>query len=104
MTDTPETPTQEQLRADAERARVALGQTAQELADKFDVPARTKGAVQQVGVQVKEKWDDLPQPVRDGGRSVATTVRRQPAPFLAGIAALVLGLLLAKRRRRRADR
>lgn len=100
MTDTPET--QEQLRADAERARAALGQTAQELADKFDVPARTKGAVQQVGVQVKEKWDDLPQPVRDGGRTVATTVRSRPAPVLAGLVALVLGLLLAKRRRRRA--
>jgi hypothetical protein len=101
MSDAPETQTQEQLRADAERARAALGRTAQELADKFDVQARAKGAVAQVGVQVKEKWDDLPQPVRDGGRNVAETVRRKPAPIVAALAALVLVWGLVRRGRRR---
>ncbi|HEX5406976.1 MAG TPA: DUF3618 domain-containing protein [Pseudonocardiaceae bacterium] len=98
---TPDEPrTEERILADTERVRAALGQTTQELADKFDVPARTKDAVQQVGAQVKEKWDGLPQPVRDGGRNVAETVRRKPAPFLAGFAVLLLGLRLVTRRRR----
>jgi hypothetical protein len=104
MSDEAATKTEEQLRADAERARAALGQTAEELADKFDVPARAKGAVQQVSVQVKDKWDELPQPVRDGGRSVAETVRKRPAPILGGLAALLVGWrLLVRRGRRRAQ-
>jgi hypothetical protein len=100
MTDQP---TQEQLRADAERARVELGRTTQELADKLDVPARTKDAVQQVGVQVKEKWDELPLPeqVRSGGRTVARQVSRRPAPVLAAVAGLLVLWRLVRRRRNR---
>jgi hypothetical protein len=104
-------PTPEQLRAEAERTRVALGQTAQELADKFDVPARTKDAVRQVGdqvkdtsaqavAQVKEKWDTLPEPVRERGQGVAEAVRRRPGPVLAGVAALLVAWRVVRRRRR----
>jgi hypothetical protein len=97
-----EQPTPEQLQADAERARMALGRTAQELAEKLDVQARAKGAVAQVGVQVKEKWDELPlpEPVRSGGRTVAERVSRRPAPVLAAAAGLLVVWRLAARRRR----
>jgi ElaB/YqjD/DUF883 family membrane-anchored ribosome-binding protein len=93
----------QELRENAEQTRQALGDTVQELSDKFDVPARTKQAVhdgaekaQRVAAQVtdqavdqaKKTFDELPDPVRQGTRTAFDTVRQRPAL----VAVTLLGL------------
>ena len=114
MTEQSQPTTPEELRAETERTRQALGQTAEELAGKFDVQARAEDTVRQASAQAKQaatqaaglvqqKWAELPEPVRERGRDAAALVRRRPGPALGVLAALLV-VLLGGRRARRARR
>jgi len=79
----PDTMEPEQLREDAERTREELGQTVQELADKFDVPSRARKAVR----RAQDNAKGATQQVAGQARALG------PRPF-AGVA-MVIALLLA---------
>jgi hypothetical protein len=107
-----------ELREQAERTREALGETAQELADRLDVRARAdeglqKGlaAAQQAAAQAKDtathtldqadkKIDDLPEAVREPAHRTVGLLRQRPGLVLAGLAGLILVLRLLMRRSR----
>jgi hypothetical protein len=74
----PDTMDPELLREDAERTREQLGQTVQELADKFDVPGRAKKAARRVQHKARAVG---PQPLAGAAIAVALllawwTIRR----------------------------
>jgi len=101
-----ETRTPEQIRADIERSREELGDTAEQLAAKTDIKAQAQDRVADIKGNVREKADELkakassstPESAQQGGQQVITTVRENPAPFaLAG--AVLLGYLIGRGRR-----
>ena len=107
----------QELREDAEHTRQALGETVQELSDKFDVPTRTRQTVHegaekaqraaaqvvdtatQAVNQVEKKIDDLPEPVRRRAQTVFTTLRQRPALAAAALLGLIVLWRLLRRSR-----
>jgi len=110
--------TPEQVRADIEQTREQLGETVEALAAKTDVKAQARQAAQEARNTVNEKVAEVrhsvadtaqgvsssaqqaaPRSVADAGGQLSRLVREnRPAVIAAG--ALVLGILIGRRRSR----
>lgn len=108
------------LTDEIERTRTQLGETVEELAAKADVRARAqekaagaKQAILDAGGQVKDQvtngtaqaaavvWKRTPEPVQRAAKRAADYARQRRAPLaVAAGAALLVGALIARRRRR----
>lgn len=73
------------IQADIEQTRQELGDTAQALAAKLDVPAQARQKVEETKKRVAEKTEP---------------VQRNAVPIAAAVAVVVIGLLIWRRRRR----
>lgn len=98
----------EEIRADIEQTREDLGDTVEALAEKADVKAQAKQRLAGVKGTVQAKKDELTSKAKDatpdsagaGAQQVASTVKRQPAPFVgagAFAAGVLTGWLLGRR-------
>jgi ElaB/YqjD/DUF883 family membrane-anchored ribosome-binding protein len=97
----------EEIRADIERTREQLGDTAAAVAQKADVKAQAKAKVDEAKQRAAGKKDELlgkakeASPDSAGGLAdqAATTAKDNPLPVAAG-AAFVAGFLLGRLTRR----
>lgn len=78
----------DEIEADLERTRHELGDTAQALAAKLDVPGQARAKIDQTKHRVSEK---------------AEPVRQNAVPIAAATGVLVLVVLLRRRRHRRSE-
>lgn len=74
------------IQADIEMTRHGLGETAQALATKLDVPGQARAKVDETKARVAEKTEP---------------VRQNAAPIAAAVGVVVLVVLIRRRRRRR---
>jgi Protein of unknown function (DUF3618) len=93
-----------EIEADIERTRAQVGDTAEALAAKTDVKARAQDRVEEVKANLHAKTDEVkakarsvtPESAQQGAGTVATKVRQNPLPLVAG-AALLAAFLLGRR-------
>ena len=78
----------EALEADIERTRAELGDTAEELTAKLDVPRQVRERVEETRGEVAAKAEPL---------------RRNATPIAAGVAVLTALMLIRRRRQRRSS-
>ena len=100
--------TPEEIRADIERTRREVGDTAEALAAKTDVKARASARIDEVKANVREKADHLKpsggstaRSGADAGGRLVAQVRANPAPVALGSAVafgFFVGRLTARRR------
>jgi ElaB/YqjD/DUF883 family membrane-anchored ribosome-binding protein len=111
----------EQIRADIEETREQLGETVEALAEKADVKGQAKARVDETKAHARARVDETkenlrhradeakarissasPDQAKGAAANVQQTAKEKPLPFAVGgafAAGLLLGLLLAKRRR-----
>jgi ElaB/YqjD/DUF883 family membrane-anchored ribosome-binding protein len=100
----------EEIRSEIEETREQLGETVEALAEKADVKGQAKAKVDETkdrftraAQDAKAKVTDAsPDQAKGAAASAASTAKEKPIPFaVAGAfaAGLVVGLILAKRRR-----
>jgi ElaB/YqjD/DUF883 family membrane-anchored ribosome-binding protein len=82
----------EEIEADAEQTRNELGQTVEALADKLDVKERAKEKAAETKEHVVERADSLRHAATDNPK------RTVPVAAVAVIAALVVGIVIWRRR------
>lgn len=75
-----------EIQADIDRTRNELGDTAEALAAKLDIPAQTRAKVEETKQEVAAKVEPL---------------RRNAVPIASGVGVVVVIMLLRRRRRRR---
>ncbi|RSM87868.1 DUF3618 domain-containing protein [Kibdelosporangium aridum] len=111
MSDTRQ-PDANDIRHDIERTRRELGDTAEALAYKANVPARTKEKATEVldtakakaadvAEQAQQKIDNLPEPAAQRARGLIVAVKKRPGTFVAGAVASLVVLRRMTRRRRK---
>ena len=83
----------EEIRADIERTRRELGDTAAAVAAKADVKAQARAKAEEAKERATEKKDELL------AGQAATKAKENPLPVASG-AAFVVGFLLGRRTRR----
>jgi hypothetical protein len=86
------------IEADIERTRAELGQTVEALSAKMDVKGQAQAKVDETKQKAQAKVDDTRQRVV----ATAQTAKQKPAvpaAAIAVVAALVVGLIIYKRRR-----
>jgi Protein of unknown function (DUF3618) len=84
-----------------EELRAELGDTVEELASRFDVPARVQARKDETVAAAQQQLDQLFRLVSDKVAEVRRFVREQPG-VASGVAAALLVLIVLRRRRRRA--
>ncbi|MCE7010871.1 DUF3618 domain-containing protein [Kibdelosporangium philippinense] len=100
------------IRTDIERTRRELGDTAEALAYKANVPARSKEKAAEVletaktkaahvSEQAQQKIDNLPEPAAQKARGLIIAVKKRPGAFVAGAMASLIVLRKVTRRRRK---
>jgi ElaB/YqjD/DUF883 family membrane-anchored ribosome-binding protein len=100
----------EQIRAEIEETREQLGETVEALAEKADVKGQAKAKVDETKQRFARKAEDAkekisnasPDQAKGAAANVQQTAKEKPLPFAVGgafAAGLLLGLLLARRRR-----
>jgi len=87
-----QSPTDEDLRMDAELTRQELAQTVAALGDKMDIKARAHDKVEALRERGDELTDKLPEPMRPVIRPAMTTATRRPVISLVTLLALLLVL------------
>ena len=94
--------TPEEIRADIERTRREVGDTAEALAAKTDVKARASERIDEIKANVRDKADHLKpsggstgQSGADAGAQLVAKVRANPAPVALG-SAVVFGFLIGR--------
>lgn len=99
------TPTEEDLRHDAEVTREELAQTVTALGEKADVKARAQRVAHEKAEELREKGDELvgklPEPVATRVRPVVDGATRHPLIPLAGLVAVLVALRIWLKRRNR---
>jgi ElaB/YqjD/DUF883 family membrane-anchored ribosome-binding protein len=106
-TDADRERTPEEIRADIERTRHELGDTAAAVAAKADVKAQAKAKAEEAKQRATEKKDELlgkakqssPDSPGQFADQAATTAKDNPLPVAAG-AAFVVGFILGRVTRR----
>jgi Protein of unknown function (DUF3618) len=106
-TDADQERSPEEIRADIERTRRELGDTAAAVAAKADVKAQAKAKADETKQRATEKKDELlgkakeasPDSAGQFAGQAATTAKDNPLPLAAG-AAFVAGFLLGRLTRR----
>jgi ElaB/YqjD/DUF883 family membrane-anchored ribosome-binding protein len=100
--------TPEDIRADIERTRREVGDTAEALAAKTDVKARASERIDEIKSNVREKAEQIKpsgggggESATDAGGQLVAKVRANPAPAALGSAAL-FGFLIGRLTGRRA--
>ena len=103
MTMPGESPTDEDLRHEAELTRQELAQTVSALGEKADVKTRAQRVAHEKAEELREKGDELvgklPEPVATKVRPVVDGATRHPAIPLAGLLALLIALRIWLKRR-----
>jgi ElaB/YqjD/DUF883 family membrane-anchored ribosome-binding protein len=100
----------EQIRAEIEETREQLGETVEALAEKADVKGQAKAKADETKERIRHRAEDVrakvssasPDQAKGAAASVQQTAKEKPLPFAVGgafAAGLLLGLLLARRRR-----
>jgi ElaB/YqjD/DUF883 family membrane-anchored ribosome-binding protein len=100
----------EQIRAEIEETREQLGETVEALAEKADVKGQAKARADEVKANIRHRAEEAkekishasPDQAKGAAANVQQTAKEKPLPFAVGgafAAGLLLGLLLAKRRR-----
>jgi ElaB/YqjD/DUF883 family membrane-anchored ribosome-binding protein len=97
----------EEIRADIERTRSELGDTAAAVAAKADVKAQAKAKAEETKQRATEKKDELLGKAKEASTDsagqfagqAATTAKENPLPLAAG-AAFVVGFLVGRLTRR----
>jgi len=97
----------EDIRADIERTRSELGDTAAAVAAKADVKAQAKAKAEETKQRATEKKDELLGKAKEASTDsagqfagqAATTAKENPLPLAAG-AAFVVGFLVGRLTRR----
>jgi ElaB/YqjD/DUF883 family membrane-anchored ribosome-binding protein len=100
----------DQIRSEIEQTREQLGETVEALAEKADVKAQAKAKVDETKERFTRKAGDAkaklsdasPDQAKGAAASAAGSAKEQPLPFaVAGAfaAGLLIGLVIAKRRR-----
>jgi ElaB/YqjD/DUF883 family membrane-anchored ribosome-binding protein len=84
-----------------EELRAELGDTVEELASRFDVPARVQARKDETVAAAQQQFDHLYRLVTDKVAEVRRFVREKPGAA-AGVAAGLLLLIMLRRRRRKA--
>jgi MYXO-CTERM domain-containing protein len=84
-----------------EALRAELGDTVEELASRFDVPARVQARKEEAVAAALQQVDELYRLVTDKVTEVRRFVREKPGAA-AGVAAALLLLIVLRRRRRKA--
>ncbi len=98
----------EELRREIDQTREELGDTVEALAEKTDVKAQAKERIAAVRDTVQQKRDEFVSKAREatpdsagaGVEQVASTVQRQPVPFIAAgafAAGVLVGWMLGRR-------
>jgi uncharacterized protein YdbL (DUF1318 family) len=101
MSDTSDTRTPEEIRADIDQTREEVGDTVEALAAKTDVKAQARERVEEIKGNVRAKADEVkakaqsstPDSAQQGGQQVVAKVRENPAPLVLGAAVLVAFLI-----------
>ena len=98
----------EEIRADIEHTREALGDTVEALAEKADVKGQAKDRIVSIKDTAQHKKAEFasrarkatPESAGAGAQQVASTVKRQPVPFTAAgafAAGVLAGWLFGRR-------
>ena len=101
----------DEIRSEIEQTREQLGETVEALAEKADVKGQAQAKVDETKERFARKAEDAkaklgdasPDQAKDAATSAAASAKERPLPFaVAGAfaAGLVLGVLIARRRRR----
>jgi ElaB/YqjD/DUF883 family membrane-anchored ribosome-binding protein len=91
------------LRAEIQQTRADLGETVQALAAKADVKARLKESAAQTGARFRERAAQGTDLMREQAGQTAEAVRRDPVPWAAvaaGVLVVVAVVLVVRGRRR----
>jgi len=99
----------EQIQAEIEKTRAQLGDTVAELAEKADVKGQAKKKVDEAKQTAQEKASeaseaakrtlhDAPETARTAADRAIAAARENPAPVAAGAAALLVIVLVLRRR------
>ncbi len=103
MTMPGDTPTDEDLRHEAELTRQELAETVSALGEKADVKARAQRVAHEKTEELRAKGDELvgklPEPVATRVRPVVDGATRRPVIPLAGLLALLIVLRIWLKRR-----
>ena len=101
--------TPEEIRADIERTRQQVGDTAEALAAKTDVKARASERIDEIKANVRDKAENLKpggstgqSGAADAGGQLVAKVRANPAPVALG-SAVAFGFLIGRLTGRRAS-
>jgi ElaB/YqjD/DUF883 family membrane-anchored ribosome-binding protein len=100
----------EQIRAEIEETREQLGETVELLAEKADVKGQAKAKVDETKERLRHTAEEAkakvssasPDQAKGAAANVQHAAKEKPLPFAVGgafAAGLLLGLLLARRRR-----